>query len=65
MVAVGWAAAGMGAGGGGSLANRGTLAWRRLLILFGPTFLLATLQLGRRAIVPAAISLVALVTVLA
>jgi general secretion pathway protein E len=65
MIAVGWAAAGVGLGGGGPLANRGTMGWQRLLILFGPAFLLATLQLGRRAIVPASISLGALVTVLA
>jgi type II secretory ATPase GspE/PulE/Tfp pilus assembly ATPase PilB-like protein len=61
MVALGWVVASMRLGDGDSPVNRGTLAWQRLLILFGPLFLLATLQLGRRAIVPAVITLVTLV----
>jgi len=47
--------------GGGRAAE----AWQRLLVLFGPLFLLATLQLGRRVIAPAATGLVALLAMVA
>jgi type II secretory ATPase GspE/PulE/Tfp pilus assembly ATPase PilB-like protein len=52
-------------GGGISPQGRSAVAWQRLLVLFGPVFLLGTLQFGRRVIVPAAVALAAVVTVVA
>jgi general secretion pathway protein E len=65
VISLGWVAAVMRIAGGASLTGRSVLTWQRLLVLFGPLFLLGTLQLGRRVIVPAAISLVAVVAMVA
>ena len=65
VIAVGWAAAALRMGGGISRQGRSAVAWQRLLVLFGPVFLLGTLQFGRRVIVPAAVALAAVVTVVA
>jgi type II secretory ATPase GspE/PulE/Tfp pilus assembly ATPase PilB-like protein len=65
VIALGWAAAVMWMAGGGFPTGRAVLIWQRLLVLFGPVFLLGTLQLGRRVIMPAAISLVAVVAMVA
>lgn len=64
LVALGWIAAGLGLTSRNS-RGRAAQAWQRLLLIFGPLFLLATLQIGRRVIAPAAILLVALVAVVA
>jgi general secretion pathway protein E len=65
MIALGWAAAAMRMAGGISSQGRSAPAWQRLLILFGPVFLLGTLQFGRRVIVPAAVALVAVAATVA
>jgi type II secretory ATPase GspE/PulE/Tfp pilus assembly ATPase PilB-like protein len=65
LVAVGWTAASMGMTSRKPGGGRAVQAWQRLLVLFGPLFLLATLQLGRRVIAPAATGLLALVAMVA
>lgn len=62
-IAVGWATASMQLGD--RPAERSAIVWQRLLVLFGPVFFLCTLQVGRRAVAPGAILLVALVAMVA
>ena len=65
LVALGWIASGMGMTSGASRGGGSTQVWQRLLVLFGPLFLLGTVQAGRRVIVLAAVALMALVVVVA
>jgi general secretion pathway protein E len=65
MISLGWAAAAMRMAAGISSQGRSAPAWQRLPVLFGPVFLLGTLQFGRRVIVPAAVTLVAMGAMLA
>ena len=46
IVALGWAAASMAMTGAGSRGVRVPLAWQRLLVLFGPLFLLGHLPVA-------------------
>ena len=65
MVAVGWTAAAIGMGSGTSFWGRSASVWQQVLILFGPVFVLGTMQLGRHVIAPAVLLLGALVAVVA
>ncbi len=62
-IAVGWAAAGMQMAD--RRAGQAVIFWQRLLVLFGPLYLLGTVQLGRLIITPGAIALVVLVVMVA
>jgi general secretion pathway protein E len=65
IVALGWTAATLGMTGGRARGGRSAHIWQKLLLIFGPVFLLGTMQLGRRVIAPSAITLVGLMAVVA
>jgi general secretion pathway protein E len=65
VVALGWTAAALGMTGGRARGGNAAHVWQPCLLLFGPVFLLGTIQMGRRVVAPAAITLVGLVAMVA
>lgn len=65
MVVLGWTAAGMNLTSGFGSGSRPTRIGETILALFGPVFLLASLQMGRRVVLPASLALLAVVAVVA